>query len=81
MKRAIEADIKKDFDDAYKGIVQLPKTARLGVYLAYVYYLRLFKKIQEAAPAKVLSEHIRISDKRKIYLLAESYFKHQLNYI
>ncbi|WP_448518771.1 phytoene/squalene synthase family protein [Rhodoflexus sp.] len=81
VKRAIEADIKKDFDNAYKGIVQLPKTARLGVYLAYVYYLRLFKKIQEAAPAKVLSERIRVSDKRKIYLLAESYFKHQLNYI
>ncbi|MCS7019211.1 MAG: phytoene/squalene synthase family protein [Cytophagales bacterium] len=80
-KRAIEADIQKDFDNAYKGIVQLPKKARLGVYLAYVYYLRLFRKIQAAAPAKVLSERIRVSDKRKIYLLAESYFKHQLNYI
>ncbi|MCS6968492.1 MAG: phytoene/squalene synthase family protein [Cytophagales bacterium] len=80
-KRAIEADIQKDFDQAYQGILQLPRKARLGVYLAYVYYLRLFKKIQQAPPSKVLSERIRVSDKRKIYLLAESYFKHRLNYI
>ncbi|MEM6698231.1 MAG: phytoene/squalene synthase family protein, partial [Bacteroidota bacterium] len=36
-KLQIEADIKKDFDHAYLGIVQLPKSARFGVYLAYVY--------------------------------------------
>ena len=37
MKATIEADIKADFDHAYTGIVQLPTSARLGVYLAYVY--------------------------------------------
>jgi len=41
-KEEIEADIKKDFDDAYKGIVELPTGSRFGVYLAYVYYINLF---------------------------------------
>jgi phytoene synthase len=44
----IEADIKKDFDDAYAGIIQLPKGVRLGVYLAYVYYTNLFQKIKQS---------------------------------
>ena len=46
IKSAIERDIQHDFNNAYIGIVQLPKEARLGVYLAYVYYLKLFKKIR-----------------------------------
>jgi phytoene/squalene synthetase len=46
MKSSIEDDISKDFADAYKGILQLPLTARFGVYLAYKYYLSLFKKIK-----------------------------------
>ena len=40
-KKCIEADIPADFDAAYKAILQLPKGARQGVYLAYVYYLSL----------------------------------------
>ena len=47
-KLAIEADIKKDFDDAYQGIIKLPTGARLGVMLAYVYYTKLFAKIKKA---------------------------------
>ncbi len=80
-KREIEADIQRDFDHAYTGILQLPKSARLGVYVAYIYYLKLFRKIQETAPAKVLNERIRVPDSKKITLLVKSYFKHQLNYI
>jgi phytoene synthase len=40
-KQQIETDIKKDFDDALEGIKQLPKGSRLGVYVAYIYYLQL----------------------------------------
>jgi 15-cis-phytoene synthase len=80
-KKMIEADIQRDFDHAYTGILQLPKSARLGVYVAYIYYLKLFKKIQETAPIQVLNERIRVPDAKKISLLVKSYFKHQLNYI
>jgi phytoene/squalene synthetase len=80
-KKEIEADIQRDFDHAYMGILQLPKSARLGVYLAYIYYLKLFRKIQETAPTKVMNERIRVPDTKKFTLLVKSYVKHQLNYI
>lgn len=78
-KLAIEADIKKDFDDAYRGIVQLPKGVRFGVYLAYVYYINLFKKIRNSDPALVKQERIRVPDSRKVYLLFSSALRNSLN--
>ena len=78
-KLQIEEDIKKDFDDAYKGIIQLPKGARFGVYLAYVYYTNLFQKIKSATPAKVKQERIRVNDSKKIYLLFRSALVDRLN--
>lgn len=78
-KLAIEADIKKDFDDAYKGIVQLPKGARLGVYLAYIYYLNLFQKIKSAPASRVAEERIRVPNSRKVYLLFSSALRNSLN--
>ncbi len=78
-KRKIEVEIKKDFDDAYLGIVQLPKSARFGVYLAYVYYLNLFKKIRRTAAAKVKEQRIRVHDGKKIYLLCSSAVRMSLN--
>lgn len=50
-KAEIEADIQKDFDHAYEGILQLPMKARFGVYVAFKYYLSLFKKIKKMQPA------------------------------
>ncbi len=78
-KKDIEADIQKDFDDAYKGIIQLPKGARLGVYLAYVYYITLFNKIKNLPASTIMQERIRVPDNKKLSLLVQSYFKYQLN--
>ena len=78
-KQAIEADIKKDFDDAYKGIVQLPKGVRFGVYLAYVYYTQLFQKIRSAPARRVATERIRVPDRKKVYLLFSTALKNRLN--
>lgn len=78
-KKEIEADIKKDFDFAYEGIKQLPNSARLGVYLAYVYYTKLFQKIRNAPARRVADERIRVPDSRKVYLLASSAVKHRFN--
>ncbi|HMR43244.1 MAG TPA: phytoene/squalene synthase family protein [Saprospiraceae bacterium] len=80
-KLAIENDIKKDFDAAYEGIRQLPKGARLGVYLAYVYYLNLFQKIKNAPATRVQQERIRVPDSKKIYLLFSSALKNGLGMI
>jgi len=78
-KRAIEADIKKEFDDAYLGIVNLPKGARLGVYLAYVYYTQLLSKITRETAARLSDQRIRVSDRRKFMLLCNSAIRHRLN--
>jgi len=80
-KAAIEQDIQKDFDDAYEGIRQLPKGCRLGVYLAYRYYVALFKKIKNAPPSAILKERIRVPDSRKVYYLCSSAVKNTLNLI
>jgi len=80
-KDLIEADIKKDFDDAYQGIIRLPKGAKFGVYLAYVYYINLFKKIKSSPADRVVNERIRVTDRRKIFLLCTSAFKNRLGMI
>lgn len=80
-KARIEDDIQADFDLALKGILQLPKGARFGVYLAYIYYLKLFKKIRLSPVSDVVSERIRIPDNTKILLLLQSWLKYRLNFI
>ena len=78
-KMAIEQDIKADFDAALEGIRQLPKSARLGVYVAYKYYTQLFAKIKNAPAQRITQERFRVSDKKKIYLLFSSALRHQFN--
>ncbi len=78
-KLQIEADIEKDFSDALIGIQQLPKGARFGVYLAYVYYTNLFKKIKNAPANRVTKERIRVKDSKKIYLIFSSALRNSLN--
>jgi phytoene/squalene synthetase len=78
-KLAIEQDIQKDFDEAYAGILNLPIKARFGVYVAYKYYLSLFKKIQRLEPAHILESRIRIPDYGKAFILAKAGIRSQLN--
>ena len=80
-KQQIEADIEQDFDEAYQGILRLNVGVRLGVYLAYIYYRRLFQKIQRLPASEVLSRRVRIPDSKKAYLMLTSYVKNTLNYI
>ncbi|WP_420388460.1 phytoene/squalene synthase family protein [Roseivirga sp.] len=80
-KEAIEADIQSDFDEALEGIKQLPREARLGVYLAYKYYLKLFRKIKKCPPSRIKEERIRIPDIRKFGILLGIYFQHRLHSI
>lgn len=80
-KKEIETDIQKDFDAGLRGIKELPKKARLGVYLAYIYYISLFRKIKNTCPDKIMNTRIRISNSKKYMLFVGSYFKHQFNLI
>jgi phytoene/squalene synthetase len=74
-KKLIEKEIQSDFDEALAGIRKLNRDARLGVYLAYVYYQRLFDKIKQTDASQILKKRYRISNFKKIRLLAASYLK------
>lgn len=78
-KRQIEKDIQADFDAAYLAIKQLPRSARMGVYLAYVYYLTLFNKIKETPATRIQEERIRVPDLQKVALLAKTYLQFRIS--
>ena len=78
-KKEIEKDIAEDFRAGFEGIQQLPKSARFGVYLAYIYYKSLFNKIIHTKPERILTSRIRIPDSQKVMLLFHSYLRHNLN--
>ena len=78
-KKRIEAEIKGDFDHALTGIRELPHSARLGVYLAYVYYTKLFQKIKHSPATQVQEERIRVPNYKKAYLLAGTAVRHRFN--
>ena len=78
-KEQIEADIQQDFDDALDGIMRLPAGAKMGVYLAYRYYLKLFRKIKKCPASRIKEERIRIPDARKMGILLSTYFQARLN--
>jgi phytoene/squalene synthetase len=80
-KSQIEEDIHNDFRLAYQGITKLPIKARFGVYVAYKYYLSLFKKIKRLEPARVLEERIRIPNYKKAMIILRAGVKNQLRLI
>jgi len=78
-KQEIIKDIEHDFKEAYKGIVKLPVEGRLGVYLAYRYYLKLLKKLKHKNSQEIMTTRTRVSDPVKILILLKSYVRYSLN--
>lgn len=80
-KELIEKDIAHDFKLGFEGILKLPRKARFGVYMAYVYYKALLRKIMNTPAQNVIQSRIRIRNRQKIRLLFTSYLRHQFNLI
>lgn len=80
-KWQIEKEIEEDFQEAYKGIVQLPKSSRFGVYLSYVYYTRLLREIKSRTTADLMRDRIRVSNNTKWFLFFRSYLRNSINLI
>jgi phytoene/squalene synthetase len=78
-KERIEAEILKDFEHAYQGIINLPVKARFGVYVAYKYYLSLFNKIRKVKARRIMEERIRIPNYGKAMILAKAGVRRQFN--
>ena len=80
-KQEIEADIQHDFDKAFVGIKQLPRGAKPGVYIAYIYYLQLFKKITSTPANVIMQRRIRVSDRRKMALYLKAVVQQKLKVV
>ena len=80
-KKKVEADMRVDFDHALEGIKQLPMSSRFGVYIAFIYYHALLRKIERTHYSKVAQTRIRISDPAKYYLLIKSWFLYKLRLV
>lgn len=80
-KKKVLTEIKKDFEEAYLGIVKLPKEAKLAVYVAYKYYSNLLYKIEKTPSAILKEKRIRVSNPKKMYLLIVSYFNFKLKMV
>ncbi len=71
-KKLIEISIQSDFDEARKGIRQLPGRSKLAVSLAYFYYVALFNKIKRKKAAEIMSGRIRISNAIKYMIFIKT---------
>ncbi len=80
-KLLIEEEIEAEFAEAYKGIIQLPKSSRFGVYLSYVYYKRLLREIKRRTVKDLLQNRISVPTNTKMYLFCKSYVKNSINLI
>ncbi len=78
-KKQIEAEIESDFKTALVGIKKLPASSKGGVYLAYIYYISLFKKIKRLPPQRILTERIRINNGKKFSLMLNSMVQYKMN--
>lgn len=74
-KQNFEQEIHKEFSNALIGIKKLPNAARFGVYVAYIYYFSLFKKLRKTSIDGIMKKRIRISNFTKIILLIKSFFQ------
>ena len=80
-KKEIILEIEKDFANAVKGIVKLPKNSKFAVYIAYRYYNKLLKKLKHTSSENIVKKRISIHNLQKFIVIARSYVKYQLNLI
>lgn len=71
-KKEIIKDIEIHFNEAYKGIVQLPYDSKLAVFIAYNYYKSLLKKIKKTPAKEIFKRRIRINNFSKLLIILKS---------
>lgn len=72
LKKEIEADIAVDFKHAVEAINRLPSNSKYGVYTAYRYYFKLFRKLENASFEELFTKRLRVPNTTKFRLLFTS---------
>lgn len=78
-KMKIIEDIEDEFHQAFEGIKQLPKSARLGVHVAYIYYLSLLRKIKRTHSSVIREKRIRVPNAEKYRIAFSTAVKYAFN--
>lgn len=81
VKEQLIKDIENDFDEAEKGIMELPGKSKLAVYIAFTYYKKLLHKLKQTPANEIMKTRIRVPDSVKLLLLGKAYIKYNLNII
>ena len=77
IKCQIEKEIEEEFKEALIGIKKLPSSSIFGVYLAFKYYLSLFKKIKSKSSKDILNSRVRVANSEKAYVAFKSYIRYK----
>lgn len=78
IKCQIEKEIEEEFKEALIGIKKLPNSSMFGVYLAYKYYISLFRKIKRKKSSEILNNRVRVSNPQKIVVALKSYVRYKI---
>jgi phytoene synthase len=78
VKIQIEQEIEQEFAEALVGIKKLPASSKFGVYLAYKYYLLLFKKIKRKSSNEILNNRVRVPNPEKAFVAVKSYVRYKI---
>lgn len=81
VKCEIEKEIDREFKEALIGIKKLPHSALFGVYLAYKYYLSLFKKIKRRSSKDILNHRVRVANSEKVLVAFKSYLRYKIAFL
>ncbi|MEN2436691.1 phytoene/squalene synthase family protein [Weeksellaceae bacterium A-14] len=81
VKCQIEEDIEQEFKQALIGIKMLPNSSKFGVYLAYKYYLTLFKKIKNKSSKEIMNNRVRVANPEKAYVAFKSYLRYKTTFL
>ena len=78
IKCQIEQEIEEEFKEALIGIKKLPNSSMFGVYLAYKYYISLFRKIKRKTSSEILNNRVRVSNPQKVVVAFKSYVRYKI---
>lgn len=78
-KLSIENDVDEDFRCAVEGLRRLPKGARFGVYVAYIYYRALLEKIKSSSRETLVQSRLRVPNHQKFRLLIYSIVRYNFH--
>lgn len=81
VKKQIEQEIAEEFSEALSGIKKLPNSSKFGVYLAYKYYLSLFRKIKSKSSNEILNQRVRVPNSLKAYVAVKSYVRYKTAFL